>query len=273
MARENGPGQREPDTPLERASVWLARAEGEHRSNWLNPALGCALVMGLVFGVAARRRLVLVTVIVMAVTWALMVLTRNAGGAAHHVVLMWPFPFVLVGLGLDAAAQRVPKRSGAVLTVVMAALVIQSVLTTNHYLAAFVKNGSSVLWSDAVLNLSDGLGVGERKEIEVMDWGFLNSLRLLHKGRLPLNNVGDWLMNPTLNSDELFKLTKMIESKNSLFVRHTPGSETFPGINEHLIRIAAEAGFVEKREGVVRDSNGRPIFELLSFERLPAQAQ
>ena len=110
--------------------------------------------------------------VAMIVGYGYMFSVRNAGGGAHHVVLLWPLPHLL--------ACCLPLRRWMVGLVVVANL-----LQVNHYYAQLVRREVSVEWSDATTRLAERLK-DDPGTYRVLDWGIFDSLHLLTKGKTDL---------------------------------------------------------------------------------------
>ena len=67
-------------------------------------------------------RLMCFLLIATAVAWAQMAFNRGTGGAAHHVILLWPFPVIFIGIAFTEAAARIPRFGTVALTALVALL-------------------------------------------------------------------------------------------------------------------------------------------------------
>jgi hypothetical protein len=104
--------------------------------------------------------------------YAYMFLLKNAGGGAHHVVLLWPLPHLLVA--------SLPLRRW-----MLVLLVAANLLQINHFYAQFLRKEVSVEWSDADAALAARLK-NDPRTYRVLDWGIIDSIYLLTKGRADL---------------------------------------------------------------------------------------
>ena len=89
------------------------------------------------------RRPILFGLIACAATWLPMVLTAGAGGAAHHVILLWPFQL----LPIAAVLARIPAAPAALVTALLCG---SNLAVTNQYYADLIRNGPGVRWTDAM---------------------------------------------------------------------------------------------------------------------------
>jgi len=254
---------RRPETVWEAASAAVHRALPGQRKNGmiLGYALGLLLLV-LLWRTPVRSRLLflLITCVVM---WLQMALNHGTGGSSHHVILMWPFPVVFLGIAFDGAASHyggvLGGRVPALLAAFAAVLGVQNLLTTNDYLARFIVNGARGGWTDAVYPLAETMSNLPAAWIGVADWGYLNGLRFLPEKTLKL-------FEPDPNPAEPSFRTQ-VTAPDFVFVRHTPDKEILPGVNEKLRKAAAELGYEEKVEQTVADRNGRPVFEIFRFRK------
>jgi len=256
LAEESAPVPRQPSSVLERASAALASATGHPRGNLSAYALAAALLL-LPLASAAARRTVLFALLAAAIAWALMSLNRNTGGGAHHAILLWPLPILTIAVSLDSVfAQRASRAAGAtVLAALVCVLAASSLLVTNTYFACMVRHGGSTSWSGAVFPLSRTLLASHARAVYCVDWGILEGLRLLSRGKLPLRAQGfdDGAMREALSRPD------------HLFAGRTPQYEMFPGNTAKLTAFAARQGQAREPVAVVHDGYGRAIFEVFRF--------
>jgi hypothetical protein len=249
--------------PVERASLALRRLTGPRLRNWFLPAFAIAFVSLFWLRRSPAFRPMLFVLIAAFLTWLQMFATRNAGAGSHHIVLIWPLPFVFTGIALAEMSRRIPRYGAAVLAASLVLLAGANLLTTNEYLARFIMRGGILGWTDAIYPLSASLG--EAEWTGAVDWGYINGLELLHHGRMKLFDASEQALKPQLNEADLKELRKMVTSPTLIFVEHTEANQMFPGVNAELRRRAADFGYAERVEAVIKDSAGVPIFEIFRF--------
>jgi hypothetical protein len=261
---EDGDGYpREPQTLLERGACRVSRLAGEPRRNWMLHAYMVALGLGLVFGRSRVRKLLWFAVIAMAVAWFEMALTRNAGGAAHHAILLWPLPAMLAAVVFAEVSQRFPGHWGHLaLTAAIGVLCTVNLLVTNQHYAQLVRNGAAGVWTDAIFKLPPALKRMEAAQIYAVDWGLFDNLRLLSRGTLPMEVGGEPLKeNPEPQDWEA--LRRQLSSPGAVFLEWVDGREPTPGMNARLLRMAAQVGYALVPVERIEDRNGRPAFLIL----------
>jgi 4-amino-4-deoxy-L-arabinose transferase-like glycosyltransferase len=259
---------RAPRTVVERASVWTDRVTGSWRSGWLGYALGLSiLAMPLVWKSGAGRIAVFALTSV-AVSYGFMLFGEGVGGATHHVSLLWPWPHLLVAAVLAGVAERFGRGGALAAVLATAAVCASAVLASNVYLSQFIRNGAAGSWSDAILPLAARLKPMEGQEIVVLDWGIFEPLRWLHKGRLHLVWGAEPLRTPSPGAAGKAEFARIVEPPSRVFVAHADGQEQFAGVNARFRAMLSEAGYRRRDVEVVRDSVGRPVFEIFTV-RLP----
>jgi hypothetical protein len=142
---------------------------------------------------------------------------------------------------------------------------VSGALVTNEYYALMLRNGGSQNWTDAIFTLSDYLKGVPSKGIYCADWGIMDSLRLLNRGKLPLNVGTDPIRKPELSPDDRNDLKRMISDPSHVFIAHTTDYEFFQGVNAKLLKYAADSGYERAMLAVIPDGWGRPVYEVYHF--------
>ena len=93
----------------------------------------------------------------------------------------------------------------------------------------------------------------------------MDSLRLLSRGKLPLRVGTDPISKPDLTDADREFLARMISEPDHVFINHTKDFEFFTGVNDKLVKYAADAGYRREIMAVIPDSNGRPVYEVYRF--------
>ena len=268
VAASAGPLAQTPRTLVERTSVAIETALGAHTDNWMLPALALSLVC-LVF---LRSRLLAFILIAMIVTWLQMAANTGTGGAAHHVILLWPFPCVFIGIALAGVANRVPARASYAVTAIAAILVCGNLLNTNEYFAGLILNGAVKSWTDASYRLAGAVFPYRSEQIGTVDWGYLNNLRMTYGGDLKLTDVSKFIHKPAMTDDDRTHVSALIAAPDFIFIQHTDDQQIFDGVNDRLRSEARALGYSEHIERVVHDNQARPVFEIFRFVKTPTGA-
>jgi hypothetical protein len=205
-------------------------------------------------------------VIFFTVAWLQMALTSGAGASAHHVILLWPGPQVVVAVAFAALAAR--WRRGVVgLALILAILSASNLLVLNHYFEQIVRNGTALNWTDAIQPLSECMKRTPARQVFVMDWGIFDSLRLLNGGRLALRVGSDPFAKEELSEAESQEIFSWISDPENVFIAHTPGNEFYPGLTPRLEDFSRQAGFQKEILHRVSDTRQRTMFEVFRFSR------
>lgn len=256
--------RRPPRGIVERVAFAIHRGLGTHKQNWFLPAFALAAVSLPFLRRSRFFKLMAFLLIATVVAWVQMFLTHNAGGGAHHAVLLWPMPMLITAMAIVALAESFPRHASAIFVSIVSLLVVGNLLNENEYLTHFATRGGIGGWTDAIYPLSGSLD--NSTWVGAVDWGYTNGLRVLHKGRINLFNTADYLPKSQGASASSGELKEMVGNPGLLFVQHTESKQLIPHVNDVLRRRAAELGYAEHLELRVPDSSGDPVFEIFRFE-------
>jgi len=244
-----------PSDGFEKLSADLSAIAGHPRTGLMI----YGLILALLLAPLARGpelRAILFALIAATAAWLQMATTRGAGGSVHHVILLWPMPAMLVAVSLGAASRRLGKAGLPAVAAVVVLLAGSDLLVTNEYYAVMLRNGGSVTWTSAVFTLSGYMKSQQATNVFCVDWGIMDSLRLLNRGRLPLRWGGD---------EPDSELASLLADPGSIFLGHAAGREVFPGKTAALTARAARLGFSREVMAEIGDSFGRPMYEVFRF--------
>jgi 4-amino-4-deoxy-L-arabinose transferase-like glycosyltransferase len=256
-----------PSSAWQRGSLWLAHQAADHHRTGFDWWLLAAICPGIFIVTARGRRQMLFLLLAIAIAFSQMLITKGAGAAAHHEVLLWPFPVILFAILFGALADgrfRV-VRWGSI--AIVAVLFVQELLTVNQYFAGFLKDGFPPTWSDAVYRLADTVRSHPGTRFEIVDWGYLNSLVFLTGGNVNVDNLSDCLAKSASPGDTDCGFAALARVPGIQWIQYTPVNEAFPEVDEHLQRMVAAGGYREVIDQVIADSHGRPIFQIFRVER------
>jgi 4-amino-4-deoxy-L-arabinose transferase-like glycosyltransferase len=250
VSEEWASNPKDPASTLGRLSAWLRDHLGEHRETGFYYVFGALLLTAPWWW---RRRAARFSLAFIAVTWLAMAATKDAGGAAHHVILLWPFPILFAATALDALPWKKPAMlAGAV-------MIAMNLLVLNQYLAQFARNGAAGPFSDAIFALSRSFSQDPGKHIYVVDWGIFDSLTLLHQGSLDQRVLMDAPEH---------QVRAALQDPEAVMVGHVRQSEEIPNSGERLEKAAGAFGYQKRVLRTIPDSNGRPVFEIYHFSPL-----
>ncbi len=234
---------------------------GDHRSSLFPYAAALAVLAVPLWWRAPWRKPAVFAMVFCAATFACMAVTKDAGEAVHHSVLLWPMPQLLVGIVLSTIQWRWLSIS------VASALVLSNLLVINQYIFQLDHYGADGGFSDAIYALSARLPVAPGDNIYVMDWGLTETLTLLHRGKLPLLAAADPFFTATPDAVGQHMIVNLLTDPHGLFLGHVPEREVFAGVSGRLEAAAADAGYRKQIVDIVPDSNARPVFEIFRFQK------
>jgi 4-amino-4-deoxy-L-arabinose transferase-like glycosyltransferase len=244
-----------PRTAVARLSCWIRDRMGQTYSGPFVYAILFAFLSAPLWWRSRGRRAGVFSIVFLLVAFFAMAATRYTGGA-HHIVLLYPMPHLLVAIAVVALR---PKWLAAA---VGTSLIAANLMVMNQYISEFERNGSYRLFTDAVYPLSDALGNSEGCSIYALDFGMEDNLHLLRQGRLNMKRA--W---PVGNYSD-GEVAAMISDAGALFLNHVPSRQYFEGADGRLQAIARAGGYERRDIRTIADSNGRPQFELFRFERV-----
>ena len=253
-----------PASAIEQASVALSNWSDDPRVGLLGIAFVLSLALLPWLWNSPARKPILFALVFLVVTWLQMAFTQDVGGSAHHVVLLWPFPQLIVAIAFTRATRALGRAAIPVLAVLIAVVCGSSFLVTNQHLAQLVVRGPTTVWTDAVYPLAEYLTQLPAERIYVMDWGVYDSLRLLGRGQLPLRVGSDQAAKPKMDENDLRIVREML-SEEAVFLGHTEGNEVFGGVSARFAAAAESAGYHKQVLRVIDDARGRPIFEVYKW--------
>ena len=260
------PTPHEPRGWFQTASAGLAGAAGHPRHSLLVYAFCAAILLTPLARGPALRALVF-ALVAMTVAWLQMALTANTGNAVHHTILLWPLPQAIVAIAFAETSRRLGRAGVPLLAAVTTVVVGSNLLLINEYYSHMARNRGAISWTDAVFSLSDYMKTVPAKNVYCLDWGFLDALRLLSDGTLPVRVGEDLIGKPELTEDDRRGLLERISAPGNIFIAHTPGLEFYPGLGVKMSQFAQSAGYRRQDLVTIWDTNGRPTFEVFRFVR------
>jgi 4-amino-4-deoxy-L-arabinose transferase-like glycosyltransferase len=199
------------------------------------------------------------SLVFMGVAWLAMAVTKDAGGSAHHTVLLWPFPQFFLAAALAALPWRM------ISTAAVALLVAMNLLLLNQGVADVERYGTPGNFNNASIGLVREFSRISAPIAFTLDWGMVNLLAFSQKGHLDLHMADGSFQTDPPTQDQLREIDWIFAQPGALFVDHLPGYENYPTVRPNLERAAAARGFHKEKQRIISDSNGRPVFEIFGF--------
>ncbi|MHB1294534.1 MAG: glycosyltransferase family 39 protein [Anaerolineae bacterium] len=215
---------------------WYTEILGPGRSNPLGVV--APLLAGAVLIYLARkgrlpyagRRLALLAVL--AGTVIFLSAFTITGLGAMHLLIVWPFPQVLISAALCAGFQALPKdrlqgAGRAALFLAAAVLVGAEAGTTVAYHADLARSGGLGAYSDAIYALATDLDQPSALQPVALDWGFRRNLQLLTQGRVNPEEGYDYTQTP----GDIFRayINRRVTEAPALYLFHSPEFTAFSG--------------------------------------------
>jgi len=259
MSGEDSDGSPKPaESRRGRLAQWIWRHTGEHRDTGFLYVFGVMLILVPLW---RRSRAAWFSLVFVAVAWGMMAITKNAGAAAHHDILLWPFPILFAVCVLAS----IPWRPAGIAAA--AAMIVMNLLVVNQYVVQFERDGGAENFTDALFGLDRALP--ENQTIYIIDWGMNATTELAHMGRLHAHAVFGPVRSDSPTPEQQGQLAAMLSDRDAVWLDHVAAREEFAGVGANLDRFASAAGYRKERLNTISDSNHRPVFEI--FRYLPVK--
>jgi 4-amino-4-deoxy-L-arabinose transferase-like glycosyltransferase len=259
MIRESRDGPlREPSTASQAATVWIALSAGMPRHTLMGYLMVASILLLPFVWRAPARAAGLFALISVAVAWLQMAFVKGAGTGAHHTILLWPLPTIGIAAVLSAASQKL-RCGRAFLIAVVVAAGSANLLVLSAYYTNLLRNGGTSSWTDAMYPAFNAIHQMDKEAVCTIDWGFRDTLRMFERGGQmcdaadPVDREGRQVA--------MFQVSK----PTYVFLTHTEGNESFPGITARFVRFAETKGFRRINRHVYADTNGRTTVETFQF--------
>jgi hypothetical protein len=103
-----------------------------------------------------------------------------------------------------------------------------------------------------------------------VDWGMLDPLRYLNRGKLKLSVGNNGVSQKEMSPADRDAALRMVADPGAVFIAHTREFENFPGTNDRLLKFAAGEGYTRDMLAVISDSFGHTAFEVYRLTAPPA---
>ncbi len=258
-----------PSTPrglIQTTAFAAARVTGDPRTSLIGWGCVIAMLVSPFVWSSRSRRMIQFSLLYLVITWLLMFVTTGAGGAVHHVILLWPFHLAIAAAVLSELAGRLGQRGIIATATFTVVLCTSNLLLLDSYFVTLIRDGTGVRWTDAFEPLTAWLTEARSPAVFGADWGILETLNLLSEGELPVQDAS-FALRPPNETQQIALLTRMLASPGALWVTHSAGAEQWTGVRLNLSRIAESLGYSQEVLHTVHDRHGRPIFDILRFRR------
>jgi hypothetical protein len=190
----------------------------------------------------------------------------GVGADAHHVILAYPFPHLVIATGIAWLAGVGQKRLATALPAKILALSVTafavsiSVTRIQAGLNTLERTGGTANWSDAIYRLAGYFSAKAPLEAAVaLDWGIHYPLVGLTQGRVTSLELWPELNNPAA-SDSI--LGQGFANPQNRYVLHAADITNFPLPREKFFQVAAALGCTVGHEASFTSRSGETIFEI-----------
>lgn len=180
----------------------------------------------------------------------LIALTRYTG-FAHHLVLLYPMPQLLVATVLASIHRRHAPAAFALL------LVGANLLVFDTYITQLRRSGPYGLFTDATFALSKTLQDGV-DHVYPIDAGLWENIFTMHEGKQRTQAL-------FVLSQPVGELRNALRDPQAVFVDHVPGRQYLAGSAARLDEIAKPLGLHKVPLRTISDSKGRPQMEVFVY--------
>jgi hypothetical protein len=239
----------------------ISRMAGYPTRNWTTWACLAALASLAFIWRTPARAPALFGIASFVVGWLAMAITAGAGAAAHHVALLWPMHLMVIAVVCSELSHRLGRWLPVTVTLLMSVI---SLLVTSQYHQDLVRNGPAIRWTDAIGPATRYLEQSRANRVFVMDWGILESVNLLSKGRVPVV-FGNEYTAAGSSPIQIAKLREAMIEPGTLFISHSRAFEQLAGASAALDNFAVAAGYLKKPVATISDNHGRPTFDIFRF--------
>jgi hypothetical protein len=187
-----------------------------------------------------------------AIIFILMAMTRNAGGAVHHQVLIWPLQYWAIAAAFTAPEIRHPWAVRTV-WIIVAMLALDNARVLDIYRTQLITYGSPGPWNNAIQPLAERIKALNPRIVRIYDWGMSDNLLLLTQRT-----------GPVLWNDRPYRET-LFGNPDDVWIGSIPPFEAFANTNRELREAADKAGYDRQLLETIHDRQGRPVYEIFRF--------
>ncbi|MFL6447488.1 MAG: hypothetical protein ACJ746_07335 [Bryobacteraceae bacterium] len=244
----------------------LPQRRSRNPSSWRFLSFALLLMAGVACARPDRRRLILWLFCAVILAWLQSVITKDAGGFVHHVVIFYPALFLAVGLAGEEIAWRFGRYGTLFLATVGVLLCGASFNTVYAQFRDFQQFSPSNFWTDADESLAQYLTAHPNRRILVADWGIATQAEVRTLCSRPIEEISFSLKDGNSTTQE----AKDWAQSRSLIVLHTPNHEMFPNQRGKLAQLAKASGLAVVPVATIPDRAGHRMFEIDELSPLPA---
>jgi 4-amino-4-deoxy-L-arabinose transferase-like glycosyltransferase len=249
--------------PLEALGLALVHSLGSSPSLWrFYPGLA-VIVVGILITTGAQRKWVLFLLLSGTVAWFQSAMTRHAGNAVHHSVLVWIDWYGALSLSFAALLRSSFPSLRLATGSIVAVLCARGILVMGANYGELIMHPGTPRWTNADIALCDQLRTSGVKWILAADWGIKNVVRARSEDSIAVDNQGPKLTLGTFDQNAFNSCL----TDDCVVVAHAPGRNVFPLAPETLDLNLAKNGWRKVGMTSVYDTHGVPGFEFFHLAK------
>jgi len=240
---------------------WLTWAGASPRNALALPLFLAAAVSLIALGRGPVPRRLIFCLISIAVIVLASCFTISTLGPKHLVILL-PFPTLIVAGALSKAWSERSRPASAVLFLVLSALAAAQLAwdlsNARQYHRSLAATGGTGLFSSAHDQLARYLVAHRVRQPLAGDWGFDSNLEVLSQGRARVRRIFE-LLEPPPYAFTREQARAALRDPASMFLFHEPRISATPGRFQAVAAVAEQAGAPLARVATFRDGLRRPV--------------
>ena len=238
-------------------------------------ALGAIVACGLLFtsnrGSREARAGVFLVLFALGVIAA--ATATDSGYHAHHLLLVYPLPHMVLALAIVLAARYVAGRlhgrrnAFAVAAVLLAAVpAVLAGITTAGVMSVLDETDGLGLWSARISDLERSLGRDrQQSEVVTVDWGLGPPLYGLSQGKLKVTELSYALQDR--QKDPQSVLSRPLRNPGARYVLHSEDTTVYSQARQRFFRAIRRTGTRMRMLRAFRGEQGRVVYEVYSVAR------
>ena len=232
---------------------------GQARSTLSWPLMVVSLLLLPITLRTRHRRAVLFPLALSLGIYLLMFPFRAGGGGSHHVMMIYPFPLLLVAVSLAATTEKLKLRG--VFPLVIAAALLSNLSLNARYLAGYAHTGGAGNFTDAVYELVPYMRDRPQHTYHLLDWGISNTLAFLGEPYdIRWEDLSGQYMGTESPAQRNQRMSKVLADPKSRFVVRGSQKTVFPAGRKLIDKWLTE-GRIEKTTEF-RERLGTVAFEV-----------
>lgn len=238
-----------------------------------NPAVPWLVGLGIVAGIGAAWRRMVVPVVLLLMAIAASCFTISDLFITHYALIQ-PLTLAVAALGMGLAWQRwvtVHRRShwgglrrgvGWLVILALVGWIALDLRATLLYHQALARSGGLADHSDATYHLAYHLRYNGLGAPIALDWGMDAPIRYLSANTVRPIEIFGYASPAAPDAGFIRRLHPFLDNPDNVYLLHAPGQTVFAGRREAFLAAVAEQGYAASLEQTFAQRDGTPLFEL-----------